>query len=30
MSQYGAKGMADAGYNYKQILNHYYPGTVII
>ena len=30
MSQYGAKGMADAGYNYKQILNHYYPGTVIV
>ncbi len=29
MSQYGANGMAKNGYSYIQILNHYYPGTVI-
>ena len=29
MSQYGANGMAKEGYNYKQILNHYYNGTKI-
>lgn len=29
MSQYGANGMAKAGYNYKQILTHYYQGTNI-
>lgn len=27
MSQYGALGMARSGYNYKDILNHYYSGT---
>lgn len=27
MSQYGAKGMAEAGFNYEQILTHYYTGT---
>ena len=27
MSQYGAYGMAKAGYNYKEILLHYYGGT---
>lgn len=27
MSQYGAKGMADAGFTYDEILSHYYPGT---
>ncbi len=27
MSQYGALGMAKAGYNYEEILNHYYPNT---
>ncbi len=27
MSQYGANGMGEAGYNFKQILQHYYPGT---
>lgn len=27
MSQYGAKGMAEEGYNYREILEHYYPGT---
>lgn len=30
MSQYGANGMANQGYNYKQILAHYYPETIII
>lgn len=27
MSQYGANGMAKAGYNYEQILKHYYKGV---
>ncbi len=27
MSQYGADGMAQEGYDYKDILKHYYPGT---
>ncbi len=27
MSQYGAKGMAEAGYDYRGILEHYYPGA---
>ena len=27
MSQYGALGMAKAGYDYKHILSHYYKGT---
>lgn len=27
MSQYGALGMAKAGYNYQEILAHYYTGT---
>ena len=27
MSQYGALGMAKEGYNYKEILAHYYPNT---
>lgn len=27
MSQYGAKGAAEHGSNYKQILSHYYQGT---
>lgn len=30
MSQYGANGMAKAGYDYKKILSHYYKGTTII
>ena len=30
MSQYGANGMANAGYNYKQILKHYYTGISIV
>lgn len=29
MSQYGANGMAKNGYNYAQILNHYYKEVVI-
>lgn len=29
MSQYGANGMAKAGYTYDQILKHYYPNTTI-
>lgn len=27
MSQYGAKGMAEAGFDYVDILLHYFPGT---
>ena len=30
MSQYGAHGMAQAGYNYKDILEHYYVGTNLV
>ncbi len=29
MSQMGAKYMANAGADYKEILTHYYPGTVV-
>ncbi len=29
MSQYGAKGMADAGFTYDEILIHYYKGTYL-
>ena len=29
MSQYGANGMANAGYGYRNILSHYYPGTTL-
>lgn len=29
MSQYGANGMANAGYTYNQILKHYYNGVTI-
>ena len=29
MSQYGALGMAQEGYNYKEILMHYYTGTTV-
>ncbi|MGI6731793.1 MAG: stage II sporulation protein D [Anaerovoracaceae bacterium] len=29
MSQWGANGMAQAGYNYKEILSHYYTGVEI-
>ena len=30
MSQYGANGAAKAGYTYKQILKHYYPGVSLV
>lgn len=30
MSQWGAQGMAQAGWNYVRILNHFYPGTTLI
>lgn len=29
MSQYGAQGMAKAGYNYQEIIKHYYQGVEI-
>ena len=29
MSQYGANAMAQDGYNYREILTHYYSGTVV-
>jgi len=29
LSEYGAEGMARSGYNYQQILNHYYPNTIL-
>jgi len=29
MCQYGARGMARAGYSYRAILGHYYPGTTV-
>ncbi|MBM7622904.1 stage II sporulation protein D [Sporohalobacter salinus] len=29
MSQYGANGMAEQGYNYLEILKHYYPGIKV-
>jgi stage II sporulation protein D len=29
LSQWGAKGMADNGRSYREILSHYYPGTSI-
>ncbi len=29
MSQYGAKGMAEQGYSYREILNHYYTSVNI-
>ena len=29
MSQYGAKGMAEQGYTYEQILTHYFTGTTL-
>ena len=29
LSQYGANGMAKNGYSYQEILQHYYPGTII-
>ena len=29
MSQEGAKGMANNGYKYDEILGHYFPGTKV-
>ncbi len=29
LSQWGAKGMAENGYSYREILSHYYPGTTL-
>lgn len=29
LSKYGAEGMAKQGYNFKQILSHYYPNTYL-
>ena len=29
MSQYGAKGMAEAGYNYKDIIEYYFTGASV-
>jgi stage II sporulation protein D len=29
MSQTGVKGMVEKGYDYKQILQHYYSGTKV-
>lgn len=29
MSQYGAKAMAEAGYNYKQIIDYYYKNVIV-
>ncbi len=29
LCQWGAKGMAEDGYNYREILQHYFPGTTI-
>ncbi len=29
LSKYGAEAMARAGYNYRQIISHYYPNTYI-
>ncbi|AZK48974.1 SpoIID/LytB domain-containing protein [Paenibacillus lentus] len=30
LSQWGAKGMADAGYDYEAILQHYYQNVIIV
>jgi stage II sporulation protein D len=29
MCQWRAKGMAEEGRSYRQILDHYYPGTIL-
>ena len=29
MSQYGARGMAEKGYNYKEIIDYYYENVVV-
>lgn len=30
LSQWGAKGMAESGFNYREILRHFYPGTTLV
>jgi stage II sporulation protein D len=30
MCQYGAQGMAESGYQWYQILRHYYPGVEFV
>lgn len=30
LSQWGAKALAEKGYSYKKILNHYYPGAKLV
>lgn len=30
LCQWGAQGMAQAGYNYREILTHYYPGAELV
>lgn len=30
LSQWGARGLADAGYDYRQILQHYYQNVSIV
>ena len=30
MSQYGAKGMAESGFDYEEILTHYFKGTKVV
>lgn len=30
LSQWGAKGMADEGYDYQAILKHYYQNATIV
>lgn len=30
LSQYGAYGMSKSGYNYSQIITHYYTGTAVV
>ena len=30
MSQYGADFMARQGFSYKEVLEHYYPGTALV
>jgi len=29
LSQWGARGMAEAGFAYREILGHYFPGTFL-
>jgi len=30
LCQWGAKGMAEEGYTYQEILRYYYPGSTIL